>query len=364
MMIRCFICVALFLLFTVCSFGHDHYNIDGTTASGWEFVRDLFEDNFAEQRDLGASVAIYHQGKLVVDLWGGWSDRSFTKPYDNDTLQLVFSTTKGLVAVAAALCVERGLLDYSELVTKYWPEYGQNGKENTKVRDILSHRAGLPVEPASGEQLLNWTTMIHLLEKQQPLWIPGTAHSYHALTYGWLAGELIRRVDPKKRTLGQFIQDEIANRIGIEFYVGLPAVEDDRVSPLTFSLESLRMMNDSIKALYFFFNDPRLHQAEVPGANGITNARSVAKLYASLIMDLDDGKQKPLLSETILKQATKSNTPKDELDSLARTPSSFGMGFMLLDQSYPFFQSQVFGHPGNRCSGYLFLYLLMFLYNF
>ena len=359
-MILSLIWISLFLLSTVCSFSHDYYHIDGTTVDGWEFVRDLFEENFVEERDLGASVAIYHQGKLVVDLSGGWFDRSFNKPYDQNTLQLVFSTTKGLVAIAAALCVERGLLDYSELVTKYWPEYGQSGKENTRVKDILSHRAGLPLEPASGEQLLNWTGMIHLLEKQQPLWIPGTAHSYHALTYGWLAGELIRRVDPKRRTLGQFIQDEIADRLGIEFYVGLPAEKDNRVSPLTLNLESLRTMNESTKGLYLFYNDPRLRQAEIPAANGITNARSVAKLYASLLMDLDNGKQKRLLTERILKQATTSNTPDDELDFFTKRPSSFAMGFILLDYSYPFFQSQIFGHPGKTYSGHIFLYSSMF----
>jgi CubicO group peptidase (beta-lactamase class C family) len=190
--------------------------------------------------------------------------------------------------------------------------------------------------------------MVHSLEEQKPLWSPGTAHSYHALTYGWLAGELIRRVDPKKRTVGQFIQEEIANKIGIEFYVGLPAEEDYRVSPLTLSLKNLQTLNDSIQALYMFYNDPRLRQAEVPAANGITNARSLAKLYASLIMDLDDGKQKRLLDETILKQATKSNTPAGELEFLSHVPSSFGMGFSLLDRAFPFFQSQIFGHPGKN----------------
>jgi CubicO group peptidase (beta-lactamase class C family) len=249
MMIVYSIWIDIFLVSAVYSINHDHSNIGGTTDNGWEFVRDLLKENLVEERDLGTSVSIYHQGKLVVNLWGGWFDRSFTKPYDNNTLQLVFSTTKGLVAIAAALCVEKGLIDYSELVTKYWPEYGQNGKENTTVADILSHRAGLPIESGPVEQFLNWTAMVHSLEEQKPLWSPGTAHSYHALTYGWLAGELIRRVDPKKRTFGQFIQEEIANKIGIEFYVGLPAEEDCRVSPLTLSLKNLQTLNDSIEAL-------------------------------------------------------------------------------------------------------------------
>ncbi|CAF2538944.1 unnamed protein product [Rotaria sp. Silwood2] len=347
-MVGCFIWICILLISAICSSSHggDDYNIDGIVVNEWEFVRDSFKENFVEQRDLGASIAIYHQGKLVVDLWGGWFDRSFTKPYDNNTLQLVFSATKGLVAIANALCVQKGWLNYSELVTKYWPEYGQNGKENTTVADILSHRAGLPFISDPSEQIFNWTAMIHSLEHQRPLWPPGTAHSYHVLTYGWLAGELIRRVDPKKRTVGQFIQDEIANPFQIEFYIGLPLEQAYRVSPLTLSLDDLRAMNDSMKAFYILYNDPRLHRAEIPAANGITSAKSLARIYASLITNLDDGKQKRLLDETVLNQATKLNTPKDELDFITNTHSAFGMGFTLFDQTFPMFKSKIFGHIG------------------
>jgi CubicO group peptidase (beta-lactamase class C family) len=359
-MIRCSVWILVCLVSTVFSLYHNHNNIGGTTDNGWEFVRDLFEDNFVQKRDLGASVAIYHQGKLVVDLWGGWFDHSHTKPYDNNTLQLVFSTTKGLVAIAAALCVQKGLLDYSALVTKYWPEYGQNRKENTTVADILSHRAGLPIEPGSFEQYLNWTEMIHLLEQDRPRWPPGTAHGYHTLTYGWLAGELVRRVDPKKRTLGQFVQDEIANKVQIEFYIGLPSEQEHRVSPLTASSVTLQTLNDSMKALNNQYNDYRLHQAEVPAANGITNARSIARLYTSLTTDLDNGKQKRLLDETVLKQATKSNTPKDELDLVSQVPSSFGMGFALFNELSALFGAETFGHSGTNLKSF-FIHSFYFL---
>ena len=346
-MIGYFIWIWTFLNLAICSPIDDNYNIDGTIANGWEFVRPLFKENFVEQRDLGASIAIYHQGKLVVDISGGWFDRSQTKPYDNNTLQLVFSTTKGVTAIAAALCVQKGLLDYDELVTKYWPEYGQNGKENTTVADILSHRAGVPNESGPMEQILNWTAMVRSLEEARPIWPPGTAHGYHALTYGWLAGELIRRVDPKKRTVGQFVQDEIANKVQIEFYIGLPLEQEYRVSPLELDSDAFRALNDTIKAALALYNAPRLHRAEIPAANGITNARSLARLYASLTTDLDNGNQKRLLNEMILKRATKSNTPKGELEFVTQVPSSFGMGFLLLDESFPFFKSKVFGHPGN-----------------
>ena len=170
--------LVLLLLVGVCQ-----GEIGGTTAEGWQFIRRLFQENFDEERDLGASVAVYHQGRLVVDLWGGVFDRACQQSYDDTTLQLVFSTTKGLVAVAAALCVQRGYLDYSALVTKYWPEYGQNGKENTTVADILSHRAGLPYDSVTFEDYLNWTTMIRSLEQQRPLWPPGSTHGYRAFPW-------------------------------------------------------------------------------------------------------------------------------------------------------------------------------------
>jgi CubicO group peptidase (beta-lactamase class C family) len=331
---------------TVICFNDVDYNIRGTTATGWEPVRDLFKQNFAQGLDTGASVAIYHQGQLVVDLSGGWFDQSRTKPYDSDTLQLVFSTSKGVVAAAAALCVQQGLLDYSALVTKYWPEYGQNGKENTTVADILSHRAGLPEHPSSLEQLLNWTAMIQWLEQQTPIWSPGTAQGYHALTYGWLAGELIRRVDPKKRTVGQFIQNEIANQIQTELYIGLPPNQEPRVSPLDFT-DVQTIPNGSMLDLYEFYNERRTHQAEIPAANGITNARSLAKFYASLIGDVDDQKGSRILKEEILKQATKSSPAVNKLDLVLQLPVSFGMGFMLYDQDFPQFGSGIFGHPGS-----------------
>ncbi|CAF1486283.1 unnamed protein product, partial [Adineta steineri] len=325
---------------------HGEINIHGTTANGWDFVRDLFKENFAQERDLGGSVAIYYQGRLVVDRYGGWFDQTRTKPYDNDTLQLVFSTTKGLVAVAAALCVQRGLLNYSELVTKYWPEYGQHGKENTTVADILSHRAGLPIDASPFERYLNWTAMIHTLEQQEPIWLPGTAHGYHALTYGWLAGELIRRVDPMRRSVGQFIRDEIATPIQIEFYIGLPSDQEYRVSPLDGLSSGNMTSNDSTTVSDNEFNDWRTHQAEIPAANGISNARSVARLYASLIGDVEDNKYKRILNEEILKQAIKSNTPQNEIDLVLNMSTRFGMGFRLMDESFPSLGPGVFGHNG------------------
>ncbi len=356
-MMKSLIQIYCFLIPIIVSSNNVEVNIHGTTATGWEFIRDLFKDNFVEERDLGGSVAIYYQGKLVVDLWGGWFDQSRTKPYDNDTLQLVFSTSKGLVAAAVALCVQRDLLNYSELVTNYWPEYWQNGKQNTTVADILSHRAGLPIDSSPFEQYLNWTAMIHTLESQKPIWPPGTTHGYHALTYGQLVGELVRRVDPRNRTLGQFIRDEIAKPLEIEFYIGLPSEHLHRVSPLDVQSNGNGASNESVG--YNNFRDNRTYQAEILAANGITNARSVARFYASLIGDSEDNKYKRILNEEILKQATKSNTPAKEIDVVLNLTTKFGMGFSLLDEVFPSLGPVVFGHSGNY--HYLTLFLIDFL---
>lgn len=344
------------LLFTVLQLSAE-VDIHGTTSAGWEFVRDLFCENLVQERDLGGSVAIYHQGKLVVDLWGGWFDESKTQPYTNDTLQLVFSTTKGLVAIAAALCVQRGLLDYSALVTTYWPEYGNHGKENTTVADILSHRAGLPLDTSPFQSYWNWTGMIQSLEQRQPIWPPGTMHGYHALTYGWLAGELIRRVDPKKRSLGHFILEEIANPLDIEFYIGLPSEKEYRVSPLNVKPNENGTVN---RSMYDDFNDPRTHQAEIPAANGITNARSLAKLYAALLGDVDDQKYRRIIDEATLRQATKSNTPPGEIDMVVLIPTQLAMGFFLWDPLWPSMAPGIFGHSGNGPPDLLFCVAILF----
>ncbi|CAF0874330.1 unnamed protein product [Rotaria sp. Silwood1] len=340
-------CILSFFASSAICYNVDDYNIRGTITPGWDFALDLFKDNFIQDRDLGASVAVYHQGQLAFELWGGWFDQSKIKPYDNNTLQVVFSSTKGLVATAVALAAQHGHIDYSAFVTRYWPEYGQNGKENTTVADILSHRAGLPDVSSPLEQYLNWTAMIEELEQKAPAWPPGSAHGYHALTYGWLAGELVRRVDPKKRSLGQFIQEEISNPIMLEFYIGLSSEHEHRVSPVELSRSSRETLNESTITLLNLFNEPRAHQAEIPAGNGITNARSLARLYASLISDIDDGKYKRLLNENILELVTKSNTPKNETDLVFQIPTTFAMGFTLFDDIFPEFGPGSFGHTGR-----------------
>src|SRR5665213_4184088 len=269
-------------------------NVEGHIESGFEGVRTAFIQNFTDHGDVGAGVAVHVEGRKVVDLWGGLANPETNKPYTDDTLQLVFSTTKGATAICANLLAQRGLLDVDAPVAKYWPEFAQAGKERLPVRWLLCHKAGLPTVDAklTYEDVLAWDPLIEALAAQTPFWEPGTAHGYHAVTYGFLVGEVVRRITGK--TLGTFFAEEVAKPLGLEFWVGLPEEQEHRVSPLIGSLvpegeldpESRKLMEDFIgpntllgRALSVngaladagAFNRRDLHAAELPAANGITN---------------------------------------------------------------------------------------------
>ena len=179
--------------------------IDGFVAPGWQGVADAFAHNIETREDIGAGVAVFHKGECVVDIAGGYFDKEATQPYTRDTLQLVFSTTKGVVATAVAMCVERGLLAYEQPVSLYWPEFAARGKEHVTVAKLLSHQAGLYTVDGdlTYEEVLDWNTMVARLADTPPLFPVGSTHGYHAITFGWLAGELVRRVDG--RSIWQFI---------------------------------------------------------------------------------------------------------------------------------------------------------------
>src|SRR5688572_29339414 len=206
--------------------------VEGFVESGFEGVRAAFRTNFEQHGEVGAAFALHVEGKKVVDIWGGTADVKTSRPYAEDTLQLVFSTTKGATAMCANLLIERGLLDVDAPVAQYWPEFAQNGKENIPVRMLLNHQAGLytvDTAPAYADTL-RWDPIIEALAAQKPLWEPGTAHGYHALTYGWLVGEVVRRITGK--SIGAFFQEEFAKPLGIEFWIGLPKEQHERVAPL------------------------------------------------------------------------------------------------------------------------------------
>ena len=343
--------------------------IVGRVASGWEPVREAFAHNLHTREDIGAGVAVYHRGELVVDVVGGYFDNAGTREYLPDTLQLTFSTTKGVVALAVAMCVERGLLSYAEPVHHFWPEFASGDKESITVGQLLSHRAGLYTtdEPVAFDDLLDWEIMTRKLARTTPLFEPNSTHGYHAITFGWLAGELVRRVDG--RSVGRFVQEEIAGPLGGEIYIGLPERLESRVSPINqgwakpasparssaprpnpgiqdTALNRALTVNGAL-AVKGAFNRRDVHAAEIPAANGISNARSLAAMYAATLSPID-GAEGPvrLLSDEARESAARSATPAGERDAILVFPTNFSMGFMAPCGAVPYDRPGSFGHPG------------------
>ena len=209
--------------------------IGGDVDEGYGKVADVFRRNLSSGKEVGAAVAVYRDGRKVVDLWGGFRNGITQAPWEQDTLVNVFSTTKGVASLAVAVAASRGLISYDAKVADYWPEFAQAGKDAITVRQLLSHQAGLPAikPPLTLDDLADPTKMSAKLAAQVPAWTPGTRHGYHAITLGWYEGELIRRTDPAGRSLGQFFAEEIAKPLGLDFYIGLPAsVDRNRVAHL------------------------------------------------------------------------------------------------------------------------------------
>ncbi len=199
-------------------FGLVNIDVEGHVAAGFEAVREAFLENFAKRHELGGACCVYHRGSKVVDLWGGIRNRSTHEPWNEDTMVIVWSATKGLAAMTLALDHSRGLIDYDERVCTYWPEFARNGKENVTVRQLLAHQAGLFAfdEPVDRSVVADLDRLAAVLARQKPAWEPGTRHGYHAISLGFYEGELMRRVDPRHRTLGQFFQDEIATPLKLD----------------------------------------------------------------------------------------------------------------------------------------------------
>jgi CubicO group peptidase (beta-lactamase class C family) len=340
-----------------------NHDVQGDIAAGWDEVAAVLQASIDRGDDTGASVAVYHRGARVVDVAGG----SFTRggaPYDRSTLQLVFSTTKGITAIAVAMCVERGLLDYDERVATYWPEFAAAGKGDATVAQLLSHQLGLfTVEGLTLDQALDWDTVTAALAAKEPEWPIGSTHGYHAITYGWLAGELVRRVDG--RSLGTFVADEIAAPLGVELWIGLPESEEHRVSPLIRDPApelppEMQAMVDAVvgpgtnggRALSLSgafgeldtsFNSRAVHAAELPAANGITTAAALAKVYAATLGPVD-GVQ--LLQQPVRDRARTQVTPEGEADACLMAPTTFGMGFMVHGPFTLYSGPGSYGHPG------------------
>ncbi|HMD97287.1 MAG TPA: serine hydrolase domain-containing protein [Terriglobia bacterium] len=286
--------------------------IHGSVAPGFEGVEAQFRENFERRGELGTACAIYCQGKKVVDLWGGYRDSKTRAPWEEDTLVLVFSATKGLASMTLAVANSRGLLDYDERVAAYWPEFAAEGKGETTVRQLLSHQAGLcvPDEPVDPTMLANPDLLARMLARQQPLWEPGTKHAYHAFSLGWYEGELIRRVDPHHRTLGRFFQDEIAKPLGLEFYIGLPAdIPGSRIA-------TLKMFG----VLDFFFLKSRTSEMSLPFLKSMADKQSLAaRAFAH-------SKRSDLSDRAFLALENPAYTGVGQVRSIARAYSAFAIG--------------------------------------
>lgn len=276
--------------------------VEGHVASGFDAVREVFARNFEERGELGGAVCAYHHGELVVDLWGGVRNKVTGEPWERNTMVLVNSTTKGLAGLAMALAHSRGWFDYEERVARYWPEFAQQGKENVTVRQLLSHQAGLFAldVPVDRNLVADVDRLAVVLARQKPAWEPGTRQAYHAITLGFYESELLRRVDPRHRTLGQFFQDEIASPLGLDVYIRLPeSIPNSRLAtlarpstidmllgfPVRFWIEIMNPRSKIVRALKGSELPPDENAVykrnlEIPSGSGVGTARAIAKAYS------------------------------------------------------------------------------------
>jgi CubicO group peptidase (beta-lactamase class C family) len=332
-------------------------DIGGWVEASFEPVVDVFAANFDERGEIGAAVCVYVDGQPVVDLWGGLADATTGRPWMSDTVVLVYSSTKGVTAVCANRLIEQGRLDPDATVASYWPEFGANGKESITVRQVLSHQAGLPL--VEGEytlaQTLAWDPMVESLARQAPLWEPGTKHGYHMRTYGWLVGELVRRIDG--RTIGTYFRDDIAEPLGCDFWIGLPEEVEPRVARLVPPErdlgELLRKLGGELLLADVFsnpgghfnyddmWNTRELRAAELPSSNGVGDARGLARLYASCVGDVDG--VRTLQAATVAAATVEEACGKDEVLMIE---SCFGLGFMLGASFGAANRASALGHAG------------------
>ena len=269
-------------------------NLQGECEPRFGAVRDAFAANWTDHDEVGASLCVIVGGETVIDLWGGFVDGERSRAWKSDTIANVYSSTKGVAAAASAMLVDRGQLDVERPVVDYWPEFGQSGKSEITVRDLLTHEAGLAGvdEELPDGAVLDWDHMVGALERQAPMWTPGKHMGYHAITYGWLVGEVIRRIDG--RTCGEFVRDEIAGPLGVDFYIGLPESEDSRTAdllpapgagPIGVSTQdniAARALGLAAPRLAGTVNSREWRAAELPAANGHGNGRSMATIYSAL----------------------------------------------------------------------------------
>ena len=343
--------------------------IEGHVSPGFESVRDVFTDNFLRRRELGGACAVYHRGQRVIDIWGGVRDKQTGKPWEQNTMVVVHSATTGLAAMTMALLHSRGRLDYDERVSTYWPEFAQNGKETITVRQLLAHQAGLFAfdEPVDRYTIADLDRLAIIMARQTPAWRPGTRQAYHALTLGFYEGELMRRLDPARRTIGRFFHDEIATPLGIDVYLRLPyTVANERLATLAppgfiqmlrgfpprLALDTLNHRSNIYRALVVnpgagVYIDP-LHvyarELEVPSGNAVGTARGIAHAYGVFATN---GHELGLRQETLNLLAAPAIPPANGFhDQCLHADAQFSLGFMKPSAAVPFGGPRSFGAPG------------------
>jgi len=338
--------------------------IEGSCQPGFERVRDRFTENFASRGEVGAAVAVTIDGRPVVDLWGGHADKQRTRPWTRDTIVNVYSATKGIAATCLNRLADQGRVDLDAPVARYWPEFAQAGKERIPVRWLLSHRAGLPAisKPLAPGALLGWDVMINALAEQEPWWEPGTRHGYHALTFGYLVGEVVRRVDG--RTIGNYFREELAQPLQLDFHIGLDARHDARcaqviapmppvpgaphpvpaTAPDPNSIAARAMNNPAGSMRLSTVNSRAWRGAEIPAANGHTNARALARFYGALARGGElDGVRVLTPAQIERCRAIES----DGIDAVVGVPMRFGLGFRLTQPAARYGPNpHTFGHTG------------------
>lgn len=362
--------------------------VHGYVEEGWGKVADAFRANFeGAPGEAGAACCVYVGGRRVVDLWDGLADSEAKRPWNEDTIVQVASTTKGATAICAHMLAQRGALDLDAPVVEYWPEFGANGKDQIPVRWLLSHQAGLPVVdgPLTIEEAYAWDPVIGALEAQKPLWKPGTEHVYHSMTFGYLVGEIVRRISGK--SLGTFFADEVAGPLGLNAWIGLPEDQEEKVARIEYAapftlaemtegmIENTGLDADTVTAWInavwgedsvqaragvlggAFDHTSAYHTtrawraAEVPAANMVADARSVARMYAATVSDVDGVR---LLDPATVERAIEVQTDKTrmhglppELDIPADRSFYMSLGFWRSCPPMPLVGPKSFGHPGS-----------------
>ncbi|CAN5233848.1 serine hydrolase domain-containing protein [soil metagenome] len=343
-------------------------DIHGDGESGFEAVRDAFASAFAGKPDMGAALSVRHRGRTVVDLWGGIADERTPAPWQEHTPSVIFSCTKGLSALMAARLVQEGRLDYEARVTEYWPEFGAAGKGDVRVKDLLSHRSGLsaPRIPLTADDVLDWDRVVAALAAQEPLWEPGTGYAYHAITHGWLVGEVIRRVTGL--SVGQYFEQLVSGPLHAEAWIGLPAGVHDRVAHMQvgptltqlnrqlaeartpgqtdWSNEAMTLGGAFTPELITVdggFNSPAVQSAEIPGAGGIATARSLATIWSATVTETEGVR---LLDGPTIAEATRVQTEGAPVWDVPGPWPRWGMGFQLDSEARRYLGGSGFGHDG------------------